>query len=76
LGLAVSSVRFVASISRLGDPLSLSSSVSAFLGLLSTGEEAEDVFRRRAGSYRFMDRRRRFLSRLPLRLRLRLLDGP
>jgi hypothetical protein len=43
---SVASERLLASMSRLGDPLSLSSSVSAFLSLVSRGEETEEVFRR------------------------------
>lgn len=36
----------LSSVSRLGEPLSRSSSESAFLVLLSSGEEMEEVFRR------------------------------
>jgi hypothetical protein len=60
------------STSRIGDPLLLSSSVSAGFVLVSMGDETEEVFRRLllAGSYRSSDRRR-FRSLPPLGLRLR-----
>lgn len=65
-------VRLLASISRLGDRLSLSSPESTFLSLVLTGDETEEVFRLRllAGSYRCIERRR-FRSLPP---RLVLLD--
>jgi hypothetical protein len=45
-------------ISRVGDALTLSSSVSAFVSLVSTRDETEEVFRLRLlGSYRSKDRR-------------------
>jgi hypothetical protein len=70
---SLGSARLLASISRLGDRLSLSSSVSAFVFLLLTGDETEEVFRLLllAGSYRCIERRR--LRSLPPRLELR--DG-
>jgi hypothetical protein len=52
-------------ISRVGDALTLSSSVSAFVSLVSTRDETEEVFRLRLlGSYRSKDRRL-FLSLSP-----------
>lgn len=70
---SLGSARLLASISRLGDLLSLSSSVSAFASLVSTGDETEEVFRLLlfAGSYRCIERRR--LRSLPPLLELR--DG-
>jgi hypothetical protein len=54
---SLGSARLLTSISRLGDRLSLSSSVSAFAFLVLTGDETEEVFRRLllAGSYRCID---------------------
>lgn len=65
------SARLLASISRLGDRLSLSSSVSAFVFLVLIGDETEEVsrFLLLPGSYRCIERRR--LRSLPPRLELR-----
>ena len=62
-----SSACLLDSISCARNPLSFSSSVSAFLVLVSIGEETEEVFRRLllAGSYRCIDLRR-FRSLPPL----------
>ena len=72
---SLGSARLLGSISRLGDRLSISSSISAFVSLVLTGDETEEVFRRflLAGSYRCKDRRllRSFPSRLEVRDGLR-----